>query len=63
VEAEPLWVSGNQDPATVTEGLAKYEVPAPSTVMVWETKAFNTDSPWDCAYETSTYPSGLVIVD
>ena len=23
VEAEPLWVSGYQDPATVTEGLAK----------------------------------------
>ncbi len=54
VEAEPVWVSGNQDPATVTEGLAKYEVPAPSTVMVWEIKALRVDSPCDCAYETST---------
>ena len=54
VEAEPVWVNGNHDPATVTEGLAKYEVPAPSTVMVWETNALRVDSPSDCAYETST---------
>ena len=34
MKAEPDWVSGNHEPATVTEGLAKYEVPEPSTVMV-----------------------------
>ena len=47
VDAEPDWVSGNHEPATVTEGLAKYEVPAPSTVMVWETKVLRVDSPRD----------------
>ena len=32
VDAEPVWVNGNQEPATVIDGLEKYEVPEPSTV-------------------------------
>ena len=45
-EAEPVWVKGNQEPATVIDGLAKYEVPEPSIVTDWDIRRFNTLSPY-----------------
>ena len=33
-EAEPVWVKGNHEPATEIDGLAKYVLPEPSTVIL-----------------------------